>query len=44
VDCHYCWSSVDRDAFPDSPAISGLFCATTLILRVIVAIMHDGLS
>jgi hypothetical protein len=22
----------------------GLFCATTLILRVIVAIMHDGLS
>jgi hypothetical protein len=21
-----------------------LFCATTLILRVIVAIMHDGLS
>jgi hypothetical protein len=76
VDCHSCWSRVDRDAFPDSPALTGqgtaltpavrqdgtggqadrvsllageqdyfgLFCATTLILRVIVAIMHDGLS
>jgi hypothetical protein len=38
-------SQADRvSLLTDEHDYFGLFCATTLILRVIVAIMHDGLS